>query len=123
MRYIVIILVLTTFYTKAQTAITKQQAYNDFDFLVKKTETVNPSIKIKSQLYGYSIIDSIKSYRSEIESDTSFEGFYNIVKKVLNSCLDGHSAITSPFLPYKNNINLRLYLNYYNGYYRRCICS
>ncbi|UPT69249.1 MAG: S41 family peptidase [Sphingobacteriales bacterium JAD_PAG50586_3] len=118
MRFITILFILfTSLNITAQTAITKQQAYNDFDFLVDKIETVNPSIKIKSQLYGYSIIDSIKSYRKDIEKDTSFEGLYNIVKKALNSCLDGHSAITGPFLLYKNNINLRLYLNYYNGVY------
>jgi len=118
MRFIIVLFILfTSLHTNAQTVITKQQAYNDFDFLVDKIETVNPSIKIKSQLYGYSILDSIKSYRSSIESDSSFEGLYNIVKKALTSCLDGHTAITGPFLPLKNDIKLRLYLIYYNGVY------
>ncbi len=95
--------------------LSKTQMYHDFDFLIQKVLQINPSIKIKEQLYKYNITDSIKSFRKNIENCNSFNDFQFITIKVMNTCLDGHSAILTPI--HRGNIKLWIPLTYIDGAY------
>lgn len=97
------------------TTVSKQQMYEDFDFLFEQVRTTNPSIDVKKELYSYSILDTIASFRPEIENCNSFRDFHFLAKKVMNTCLDGHAALTSP-VDYPP-VELFIPLVYQNGEY------
>ncbi|OFZ11924.1 MAG: hypothetical protein A3D92_10015 [Bacteroidetes bacterium RIFCSPHIGHO2_02_FULL_44_7] len=98
------------------TTVSRQQMYEDFDVLFEHIKTTNPYLDIKKELYSYSILDTIASFRAEIENCTSFRDFHFLTKKVMNTCLDGHAAMTTP-VDYPPT-ELYLPLVYQQGEYR-----
>lgn len=97
------------------TTITKGQMYEDFDYLTDLIESTNPYLDVKKHLFEYSILDSIIFCRTQIEKCASFTDFQLIIKRVLNTCIDGHSVMVSPY-PYPK-INLFIPLTYVEGNY------
>lgn len=95
--------------------ITKDQMYEDFDFLEQTIVSVNPTLVLKSKLFNCAISDSIHELRKQIETCSSTLDFQLIVKQVLNSCIDGHSVLITNY-PYPE-IQLMIPLTYSNGEY------
>lgn len=108
--------VMISIVTQAQhSSITKDQMYEDFDFLEQTIVSVNPTLVLKSKLFNRAISDSIHELRKQIETCSSTLDFQLIVKQVLNSCIDGHSVLITNY-PYPD-IQLMIPLTYSNGEY------
>ena len=95
--------------------LSKEEMYKDFDVLRDKISRINPYLGLKKELLNYSILDTIDSFRSEIEACNKSRDFYLLTTKVMNSCVDGHCAIrTTIDWP---AVELYLPLMYRNGKY------
>jgi len=121
MKIIKIIFLLTiSFACNAQRKnLDKEKMYADFDFLVNKIEKLSPRLKFIKELTNYSVLDTIKSFRKEIDTTTSYFSFRKLIRKTVATINDGHSyAIGYPeFINMYKNIKLNMPIHYINGKY------
>jgi hypothetical protein len=98
-----------------ETRITQEEMYEDFDYLVSLIETTNPYLDIKQKHFGYNILDTITTFRAEVEECRDFNDFIFLMKKVTNTCIDGHTYVVTPAV--YPTLNLFLPIVYDRGEY------
>jgi hypothetical protein len=109
------------FEAKAQNReLSKSKMYADFDLLMSTLEGVSPHLYLKQQITGYAALDTIKSFRKEIESIKNYDEFWELIQKSLTTCQDGHTHIATD-----NGVHNQLYeglklsipIKYIDGHY------
>ena len=118
---ILIIFIFNLSHSFAQNKILqKHEMYVDFDYLTATLELVSPHLFLMKELTGYSNLDTIKSYRNEIENITNYDDFWKLVNKSLITCQDGHTHILTPNVAYEklfDGLQLSLPIKYIDGKY------
>ncbi len=100
--------------------LSKQQMLEDYDFLIDKIEQISPHIEPKKQLWDYDILQQIKTRKQEIDTISSYNSFWSLVYRALQTCQDGHTQIeteNADFNKRYNDFNLYLPFKYINGEY------
>lgn len=80
-------------YGQNHSNLTKEQMYQDFDTLVYKIQEISPHLVSKKIVWNYDILKTIKPYRKEIDTITSYSSFFQLVDKTLSTCQDGHTSL------------------------------
>jgi hypothetical protein len=100
--------------------LTKSQMLEDYDFLLNKIEQISPHLEPKKELWNYDILQQIKNRRQEIDTITSYNSFWFLVSRALQTCQDGHTGIRTKneaFEKIYDDFNIDLPFKYLNGEY------
>ncbi len=90
--------------------LTKEQMYEDFDFLVDVVKKVFPTATANKKVYGIDVFENLKQYRAKIERTRSALDFCSLVNEATNSCKGSHFGVSGIRVP------LTDYFNYFKGH-------
>ena len=90
--------------------LTKEQMYEDYDFLVDVVNKVFPTAVANKKVYGIDMHENLKQYRNKIESIRSALDFCSLVDEATNSCKGSHFGVSGIRIP------LTDYFNYFKGH-------
>lgn len=95
--------------------------FDDYDFFKTKIEQISPHLVPKKILWKYDILQQIENLRQEIDTITTYNSFWILVNRALQTCQDGHTAIKTQneyFAKIYSDFKLNLPFKYLNGEYR-----
>lgn len=78
--------------------LTKEQFIEDFDYFYKVMVDMNPQIELVKKVTGKDILKDINSLRSQVDTITNVQSFYNLINRTTNLCLDKHLSVTIPWV-------------------------
>jgi hypothetical protein len=90
--------------------LTKEQMYEDYDFLVDVVKKVFPTVAANKKVYGIDVFENLKQYRTKIERTRSALDFCSLVNEATNSCKGSHFGVSGIRIP------LTDYFNYFKGH-------
>ena len=74
--------------------LTKQQMYEDFDYLVNIIRDVEPRLEVIKQVTGKNILSEIEQMQASIDTITTFSSFYELLERALYLTQDKHNNFT-----------------------------
>lgn len=100
-KYILLSLILFLGSSINAQTFTKEQMFEDFDFLYGKLDSVNTRFPIVKEVTGTDILSDIQKIRLDIDTVTCDAGFYDCLYRAITLCKDMHVSFTGGY-PYNN---------------------
>ncbi|MDR1056835.1 MAG: S41 family peptidase [Prevotellaceae bacterium] len=99
--------------------LSKQQMYDDFDFLFEKVQKVSPHMAIRKQITGIDILSNIYKLRESIDTINSNILFTDMLHRALYLAMEPHNDFTDIY-PYhdRDSSFIGQVLDYYYYYFQ-----